>query len=432
MEPSFTAGPASAATSPEGSPGRERRAQRPSAGLLAVIACWGYASGVNGSIAPFLAADFGLGDAGIARLYAWIGLASLASLPIGAAVDRFGRRRALLTGCALLPLAALASAAAPSPRAYLGAQLVAYAIGASLLATASVVVAEQLSPSERARGHGVAGIVFTCATAAPLLLAATLSALPQAWRWVWAAAAAPLVALPWLARHLSETEPWRVAAACGETGRVRIADVFAAPCRARALAVIVAVVCVSAVESATRTWLLYHQVRGLGESPALATAVLVLGGGVGLTGYAIGSRLADAWGRRAAFAAAASVFALAVLGYYAFAGTLTAGRLPVVALSMVGLSGAGGAALVAFRAAATELFPTALRGTLGGFLAVGSAAGWWLAMQTVSVLSGPLGGIGPAIAALAATALPIAAACLFLVPETSGAELDGAALSAPR
>jgi MFS family permease len=432
MEPSWTAGPL--AGSAQAAAPRAARAwwpvRRPGAALLSVMACSGYASGVNGSIAPFLAADFGLDDAGIARLYAWIGLASLASLPLGRAVDRFGRRRALLAGCASLPLAALASALAPSPGFYLAAQLAAYAIGASLLATVSVAVAEQLSASDRARGHGVAGSVFTCATALPLLLAAALSGVPGGWRCVWAAAVLPLLALPFLARGLAETSPWRAAAARGETDRARLAHLFGAPFRARALAVIVAIVCVNAVEAAARTWLLYHQVRGLGQSPALATAVLVCGGALGLAGYEVGGRLADAWGRRATFALAACVFGASAFAYYALSATLATARLPVLVGSMIGLSGAGGAALVAFRAAATELFPTALRGTVGGLLSVGAAVGFWLAMQSVGLLSGPLGGIGHAVAALTATALPIAAVCLFCVPETAGVELDPARVSA--
>lgn len=397
-----------------------------------MAACWGYASGVNGSIAPFLAADFGLDDAGIARLYAWIGLASVASLPLGVAVDRFGRRRALLAGCTVLTLGALASALAPTAGVYLIAQLVVYAVGATLLSALSVAIAEQLSTERRARGHGVAGSALTCATAAPLLLATALADVAHGWRIVWAAAALPILALPRLARDLAETPTWRAAHARGETRRVRFARLLAPEYRLRALAVIAAVVCVNAVESAVRTWLLYHQVRGLGHAPALATALLVSGGGVGLAGYAVGGRLADRWGRRATFAAAASVFGAAVFAYYALAAAFTTLRLPVLLLAMAGLSGAGGAALTAFRAVATELFPTALRGTLGGFLAVGTAAGWWIAMQAVSACAGPLGGVGPAIAALTAIALPTAALCVFCMPETAGVELDVAVVSAPR
>lgn len=422
MTPHSRAGPPSASG-----------ARRPGRGLLCVIAGLGYASGVGGSVAPLLAADFGLDDAGIARLYAWIGVASLGSLPLGLAADRFGRRRTLLAGATLLPLAALASALAPSLGAYVCAQLVVCATSSALLATANIAIAEQLSAARRARGHGIAGSVFTCATAAPLLLAAAIAAVPNDWRIVWATAALPLLALPFVARDLVETTPWHAAVARGEVGRARIASLFAATHRARTLAIGAAIVCVSAVESATRTWLLYHQVRGLGLDPAIATAVLVCGGGLGLAGFGLGGRLADRFGRRAAFAGASSAFALAVFGYYALAANAGAWRLPVLFASVIGISGAGGAALVAFRAAATELFPTALRGALGGVLAVGSAVGWWIAMQTVSELSGTLGGIGPAIAALTACALPIAALCLWSVPETAGADLEATpAFSAPR
>jgi len=68
----------------------------PSAALLALMGYQGYTSGIHGSVAPLLAASFGLGDAQVAALFSWIGVASLLALLLGRASDRIGRRRALL------------------------------------------------------------------------------------------------------------------------------------------------------------------------------------------------------------------------------------------------------------------------------------------------------------------------------------------------
>ena len=100
----------------------------------------------------------------------------------------------------------------------------------------------------------------------------------------------------------------------------------------------------------------------------------------------------------------------------------------MLAASLFGIAVGGNAALVAFRALTSELFPTRLRGTAGGLLAVGGAVGWLFAMLLTSALAVPLGGLAPAVALLVATALPTAAMLLLRLPETAGLDLDSASL----
>jgi putative MFS transporter len=204
--------------------------------------------------------------------------------------------------------------------------------------------------------------------------------------------------------------------------------VFEPRYRSRALRALAVVVLVYAAEFATRTWLFYHPVRTLGIEPGIATCVLVACGGLGLLGFPLGGRCADLFGRRATFTAAASAFAISAVGYYWV--TLHAGAwsLAVLALSLFGTAVGGNAALVAFRALTSELFPTHLRGTVGGWLAVGGAVGWLAAMLAISALAGPLGGLAPAVALLVATSLPTASFLLLRLPETAGLDLDSASL----
>jgi len=136
--------------------------------------------------------------------------------------------------------------------------------------------------------------------------------------------------------------------------------------------------------------------------------------------------LADRLGRRCTFAWAGVLFALSTAVYYAATPHLRPGapRLGLLGVSLVGLSATGNAALVAFRSLAVELFPTALRGTVGGWMAVGAAGGWLMGMGAVALLAEPLGGVGPAVALLGVVALPTAVLALSRVPETAGRPLD--------
>jgi MFS family permease len=390
-------------------------------------------SGVNGSVAPSLAESFGLGDAGIAALYAGLGLSCLGSLALGREADRVGRRRLLLLCARVLPAAALGAALAPRPELYLLAQLVAYAAGGALLATVSVVITEAAPEDARARRQSAAGTAFAAGTALPLLAAALLPGIAtgvQPWRLVWAVAALPALALPALTGRLCETPRWRVASDRGDAPRSRMTDVFEARYRARTLAVLAAVVLVQGVDLATRTWLLYHPVRALGLDVSTATALLVAGGGLGLVGFRLGGHLADRVGRRATFSCASTLFAVSALAYYWGSLHVRSGHAALLGVALFGLAAGGNAAMVAFRALATELFPTRLRGTLGGWLGVAGSLGWMLAMGATSLLAGPLGGVGPAVALIVVFALPAASLCLASLPETAGLDLERAALEA--
>lgn len=158
--------------------------------------------------------------------------------------------------------------------------------------------------------------------------------------------------------------------------------------------------------------------RTLGLPTTRVVPILLFGGGFALVGYTLGGRLADAVGRRRAFLLGASGFTLGELGYYALSSHAIPMQIPVLAISLVLLSTCGSISMVAFRALATELFPVRMRGTLGGWLAVGSAAGWLLAMGATSLLAATLGGLGNAAALRVVLCLPAASGLLLGLPET--------------
>jgi len=397
-------------------------APRPAAPLLALMAYWGYLSGVHGSIAPLLARSFALSDAEIAGLFSWLGVASLLALAVGRAADRIGRRWALLACAGGLPLAAVASALAPDPRSYLVAQLAAFGLGASLLAVVTIVLAEELPPAEHARGQGRAGLALAIGSALPLLAAAALAGQEEGWRAVWAIGALPLLALPWLARRLPESGARR--AARGAAGPDPAHRLLSRAHRARALHAFGAVLAIQGAEAAARAWLFYHPVRGLGLPPRHAGAVLLLGGGLGLAGFRLGGWLSDTRGRRPALLAGGALFAIGVAGFYGATPPPGSAGLAWLAVSLAALASGGNAALATFRAHAAELLPAPVRGTFGGLLAVGGAVGWSLAMLAVAALSELVGGVGHAVTCVVLVALPVAALLLRRLPETAPGPRD--------
>lgn len=373
----------------------------------------GYVVGLHGSVAPLLARDFELGDAEMARLFSWLGVASLATLALGRAADHLGRRRALLACAAALPVASAACALAPGPGAYLAAQLAAFGLATALLALGTVVLAEELPPTAQARGHGRAGLAVALGTALPLAATAVASGTPGGWRAVWAIGVLPILALPWLARSLGATLPSPVAS----SGAPPWGALLARTHRGDALRTLGAAVAIQGAEAAARAWLLYHPVRGLGLSPARATLLLAAGGALGLAGFRLGAVVADTRGRRAALLAGASLFAVGVAGYYgATPPPGVAGGLWLLA-SLAALAAGGNAALASFRAHAAELLPSPLRGTFGGLVAVGGALGWSASMVLVAALAERVGGVGPAVACVVLVALPAAALLLRRLPE---------------
>lgn len=406
-------------------PDTEKRLLR----ALALLFGWvGAVQAVNAVASPFLARSFALDDAGVARAFAWIACSAPLVLLLARQVDRLGRRRVLLVCAGALPPCALLSSAAPSFAVFVGTQIVVQALAGTLLMVSTVMIAEELPRDRRARGQGLGGIAATVGAGLSLLGVSALADTPGSWRWAWVAAAVPLVALPWLWRALPETARWRAAADRGETERARVAEVLAPRYRARALGVVGYVLLSTTGTIAVGSFPYYHLVNTLGMSPAFGTMVLLLGGGVGMLGYALGGRACERYGRRATLVGGALVAVALFVAYYWV--PREPENLAGVALAVCFATGGlfGNASIVAIRSAATELFPTRLRSTVNGWVAVANAVAGVAGSAAVAALAGPAGGLVPAISLVALLVLPAVVLFFALVPETVGLELEAAAL----
>lgn len=155
---------------------------------------------------PSLAADLGASTAGQqAVLDAYVVVFAGLLIAAGAASDRYGRRRAMLTGLTVLALASAAAAAAWSVW-WLVAMRALMGVGAALVMPATLAILVQVFPErERARAFAVWAAVASGAMAAGPVLGGALVA---SWSWagvflvnVPVAAAAGLAVL----RHVPES-----------------------------------------------------------------------------------------------------------------------------------------------------------------------------------------------------------------------------------
>ncbi len=82
---------------------------------------------------------------------------------------------------------------------------------------------------------------------------------------------------------------------------------------------------------------------------------------------------------------------------------------------------------VASNAAVTELFPTALRGTMIGWFALTGAGGALAAETTIALLAGRMGGLSIVTGWLSLLGIPAASLFGAMIQETRGLSLDESA-----
>jgi MFS family permease len=359
-----------------------------------------------------LADQAGLSGTELGVGLAVIRLASLGSLPLCGAADRFGRRRMLL-GTAAVGLAFTVLAAA-SPGYWWFVAV--FALGRPFLSAtnglAQVVAAEETASTDRAKavafvvaGYGVgAGLLVMLHSLVPGSLG---------FRGLFALAILPLVALPVIGRFVREPDRFLVARSQAEHA-LPVLGPIGRRFRRRLMVVVVLGFTISVITGPADTFVfLYAQnIEHLG---GLATAGMVAGAGViGLAGLLTGRWLADHLGRR-------PTGALGMIGIAAFGAVAYSGSKGLLVVGYV--LGVGSASLLAPAGGAllNELFPTRVRA---------SVSGWWLLAGVIGaaiglLAFGAIADVGNRFG-LAADVLflpvALAAGLFWAVPETRGKE----------
>ena len=395
--------------------------------VCAALCYQGYAFALLGVGAPYIAKGFGLNDAGMAGMFALISLNSIAALVLSRMADRFGRRRIVLAALIVTPLCSLGAALSGALAWFIAFEIVAYAAIAATFASSFVMLAEALPIAERAKGQGYAGLATGTGGGLCVILAPVLVHFGLSWRWLFAVPAIGIVLVPAPARMIPESARWEQAAATGAAAKSRFVDLFARAWRRRTIPLTIATLTGEAAGAATATYINYHAVTVVGLTPAQGSAVMLIGGTISTIGLAIGASLAEAIGRVRSVAALASASVLGVLAFYW--GPPVHFAYPtlwlVLAYSWFGTAGRG--TIVAANTGVTELFPTALRGAIMGWLTFCVAVAAVGAQVVIALLAKSFGGLSIVVGWIALLSLPTALVWILFIDETRGLSLEAAA-----
>ncbi|MFA9447148.1 MFS transporter [Egicoccus sp. AB-alg6-2] len=357
-----------------------------------------------------VAAQIGLPATTVGVALALVRVASLASLPIAALADRFGRRSLLLTLAAIGLFLTSAAALAPGFWWYVALVALARPALSTVNALAGVVAAEETTSRDRSAAIALITAAYGLGAG---VVSITRGALPgePSFRVVTAFAVVPLLLLPLLARKVREPRIAQSAAhAQGLPGSVP---------RQLVRPVALLALTTGGIAVATGPGFTYLFVYGEGvlNASPLFISMLVLGAGpAGLVGILLGRAGADRIGRRvtAALMMAATGLSIA-LAYAGGVPSLTVGYLLAIAFSS-GFAPPTGAL-------AAEIASTSFRATVAGWITMSGVLGAVLGLLSFGVLADLTGGFSNASIAIGIVVALVATAFLAL-PETLGHELD--------
>jgi putative MFS transporter len=395
--------------------------------VFAILNYQGYAFALLGVAAPFIAKGFGLDQTGIARMYAWISLNALGALILSRMADRLGRRRIVLLTLIITPICSLGAALSTHTAWFIIFEIVAYAaIGASMT-SAIVMLAEALPVNQRSRGQGIGNLAVSTGGGVCVVLAPIIARYGLSWRWLFAIPAAGVVFVPAMMRMVPESRRWERAAATGVTDRSHFYDVFRSIYRRRAIPLLIATLLGEVSGAAVPTWIYFHAVSVVGLSPAKGSAILLVGGILSTAGLALGVWMAERFGRVRTIVILGLAGVVGILAFYwgPPANCVWPTLWLIVAHTWFATTGRG--LLVAANSAVTELFPTALRGTIMGWLLFCIALAAITAQTSISILARPLGGLSNVVGWIALLTIPSVLIWGIFIDETRGMQLETAA-----
>jgi len=392
--------------------------------LVAMLFYQGFAASIVSVASPWIAKSFNLDGAAVARLFAWISLSALGALALSRMIDRHGRRRMILWCVAAIPVCSIATVLSTNLVAFTAFQIALYAVLGAAGFGCIVMLSEELPIARRARGQSFGGLAGSVGAGFCVFLMPIFVAYGWSWRWMFVISAAGVVILPSMARLLPESERWELSDAAGFTARSRFYDVFQPLYRMRSITMIVCALAVAIATTAANAFAYYHAVSVVGLSAATASTMTIVAGGLGLVGFPLGAWAAERFGR--------------VPTTVAFGIFITAGHLwffwgppahfawPSLWLSAgffwFNVCDNGGT--VAVNAAATELFPTPLRGTMIGWFALVGAVGAVISNAAVAMLANAMGGLSIVVGALSIIGIPAAILFGLVIDETRGLSLE--------
>jgi len=398
--------------------------------LLVVLGFQGYAATIPTIAAPWFSKDFQLSDPAMAKVFAGFALSSFGALALARMADGIGRRRVLMWSAIAMPIAALGAAAAHEVVAFVGFVVVLEAFLGAAMTCSVVMLAELLPVPRRANGQSWAGLATAVGGGLCVFLAPVYPRFGMSWRWLLAIPVVGIVILPNVVRSLPESKRWRREVCELESRPTHFYDIFVPLYRKRAVTIIICALLAYFSAEGVNSYSYFHAVSVIGLSADFASAFTIIGGGFGMVGFPIGAWAAERFGRVPTIVTCGSLASAIALAYYWGPPAHFPHPALWLGVAFLFMNAAANATMVASVAAVTELLPTALRGTMMGWVALTTAFGALSAEATIATFSAAAGGISVITGWLSLLGIPGAILFGMMIDETRGLSLDAAAKEA--
>jgi MFS family permease len=372
-----------------------------------------------------IAEELEIGEASLGSFMSWIRLGGLPGFLLMPLADSMGRRRLFLISMVGLSLGTFATAFSQTPLQFICCQILSRTFMVAAAAVTYVIIAEEFPAEHRGWGIGILGAVGAMGHALAAGLFGAINQLPFGWRALYALGVIPLLLLPLFRREVKETARFehRARARRSRAGAARAFRAWLRPLLGLASTYPLRVLAISAMGGLTAashaavfmfTSFFVQTLRGW--EPWHYSTMFIVAGAIGILGNVVAGRLGDAIGRR--------VIGFVFLSAFPFFGWLFyAGPSWAIPLAWVLLVFAVMASNVTIRALATEVFPTAHRGTSTGWLFLMETLGAFVGLQLVYRLTrGEI--FDPAAVIQVAFATLVGAFFIVLLPETRRQELE--------
>ena len=399
------------------------------AAIVLLLVYQGYTLSIAGVAAPWIAKSFSLDQASLARLFAWMSVSAFGSLLLARLADRVGRRRIILTSLVLCPI--LAGGAASSSNAPLFAVfeiLIAAMLGGSV-SSAIVVLAEELPVKQRARGQAFAALASAIGGVLAYVIVPFLLRWDYSWRWLLAPCVSGIFLVVPVARMLPDDPSWHHEAEAGGVKDSRFYDILHPLYRRRALTLLACAALDTIAGTAVNGWLYFEAVSIIGLSPEWSSAIVVVGMCVGMAGFPLGAWTSERFGRVPTVMYIGGAAWLGAIAFYFGPPQALGWPLAWLLIAYCWFKAASGVMTVGANAAATELFPAALRTTMIGWQMISGAIFAMAAQAAIAALTGPLG-LAAVIRYMAFLGFPSAILFGLFIDETRGLPLAVAAKEA--
>ncbi len=371
-----------------------------------------------------IASDFGLSEAAQGLFTGAIRLGALPAFFVIPLADRLGRRRLFLVSVAGLSIGAFLTAFAQTPEQFIACQMLSRTFVISSSAAAFVIVTEEFPAAHRGWGIGMLGALAAMGYGLSALLYSQVDHLPFGWRALYAFGLLPVLLLPFFRRRVSETQRFqrRAAAEPAERqGSRLLANLQPIVELARSHPKRIIGICTLGLFSTMGHSVAFQFIGAFtqethGWSPGQYSAMVFLGGGIGIIGSPLAGRFGDRFGRR--------LLGLMVLGIYpVFACGVYLGPWWTLHVGWIGMVFCTMGSTVIVRGISNEVFPTSTRATAGGTLMIVETLAAGLGLFLYAGLQLRLEHQGLAIS-LMSLLTAVATVALLLFPATHQRELE--------